>query len=1090
MAEVIDLTTLNDADNQEDSRHENQYDARETIEPVITTIIDALGGVEQGKYRMGEQAGACLKDLKKLWRRDDTDDDRTVARIFWEKRLLQNDLVPILLATAGEGLGDDKRAISCVDLMTAMTWPIDMAEELKELDDEEDKNADFTQLVESHLYYKSSLVRPDIMKALFNIIISPLSKSIPERSERDCQIVTVVLYLIRNLAFVQDLRPGANLSANQLEFTSLQSRLIKELSASNFLEFILTISSNSEKDPWLTGWNTIALEILYLFYRGVSPVSLSTKQIDQPREKLQRLLNTESRLRREAYSNPSTRHSRFGTTISIIRNPKRKQNEGDPPPPQASVLHRQQALNKEAVDILDIKKRQNVRKGNTVDALSREDNLSVDARVKLQELANEFLKACFNSFVATLLKDIRLERARITEKDKLRLLFVTKFFLDYFLALRAQEQQSQMDKDTSNVDEKWPFGLIAEVMERDWIVWVLKRMREAVDEKPKLWNELQAGIECLTQLLLLIDTMSRSTITDSTLAEAADLLQQQIIYNGDILDIAMDSLRAYRPGSQSLAYLDTSIHLAYVLMRILERWSKGKGDGVYVRRKTVKRQRKAKGVTEEEGIPDAEDEEVIEKEEDIIQETLFTFDAFEMKFANADINQTLLIYLTRYKEFESPDQMRRVVSLLHRQAVKAKAEGLFFNVSTLDLFKTIVAEKTSLPRDQPYKDLISLINFILRKFFKSLAEDAFLAVFFPKNRGHWKQYSSWEADEHSMKKKKKGRAGVVEEEELETRFPPDVHVKKGYSWSDQLGIVIAALVEADLTGLVNWTKEILASVGEWRRKIIIEGDIDEEDDQMREDEDDDDDGDGDKSLRKDRPSVKKTITDYEIPYLNDEHAKAATRNSELKLLFRLCKFDVRNEEGDELQWYVPAAVLPADLEATLNVINQFMEKPIDLEGKKASSLLNKKRRRRRRQRNESGEEEEEVQSKRKEKKKKEKEQYKSAQFIQDSDEEYGDMDTFLEKEKMVREKAELAGAAAVSGQSVRPIGMRAHGRKQKKKKEKADDERRRLSTSLTSDESDEDEDRRSALPRQSSSPGEADKEKGRRITVIISDEEE
>lgn len=89
----------------------------------------------------------------------------------------------------------------------------------------------------------------------------------------------------------------------------------------------------------------------------------------------------------------------------------------------------------------------------------------------------------FPAFVATLLKDIRLERARITEKDKLRLLFVTKFFLDYFLALRAQEQQSQMDKDTSNVDEKWPFGLIAEVMERDWIVWVLKRMREAVDEK-------------------------------------------------------------------------------------------------------------------------------------------------------------------------------------------------------------------------------------------------------------------------------------------------------------------------------------------------------------------------------------------------------------------------------------------------------------------------------------------------------------------------------------------------------------------------------------------------------------------------------
>lgn len=46
---------------------------------------------------------------------------------------------------------------------------------------------------------------------------------------------------------------------------------------------------------------------------------------------------------------------------------------------------------------MDIKKRQRALKGNTVDELSREENLSVDARVILQELANEFLRACFNS---------------------------------------------------------------------------------------------------------------------------------------------------------------------------------------------------------------------------------------------------------------------------------------------------------------------------------------------------------------------------------------------------------------------------------------------------------------------------------------------------------------------------------------------------------------------------------------------------------------------------------------------------------------------------------------------------------------------
>lgn len=276
-SQVIDLTNLRDEEHQQQEENADFYDSRVILEPVITRIIDALGGVEEGEYRMGEQAGACLKDLKKLWRRDDMDDDRTIARIFWERRLLQNDLIPILLVATTIS-GDDKRAIACVDLMTAMTWPIDLAEELKELDEEEDKNADFTHLLESHLRYKASLVTKDVMNALFAIVIPPLSKAPSQRTDRDFQLVSIVLYLIRNLAFVKDLRQSANLSANQLEFTSLQSRLIRELSAANFIEFIVTIAANSEDDPWLTGWNTIALEILYLLYRGIDPVSLAAKQ--------------------------------------------------------------------------------------------------------------------------------------------------------------------------------------------------------------------------------------------------------------------------------------------------------------------------------------------------------------------------------------------------------------------------------------------------------------------------------------------------------------------------------------------------------------------------------------------------------------------------------------------------------------------------------------------------------------------------------------------------------------------------------------------------------------------------------------------
>jgi replication fork protection complex subunit Tof1/Swi1 len=75
-----------------------------------------------------------------------------------------------------------------------------------------------------------------------------------------------------------------------------------------------------------------------------------------------------------------------------------------------------------------------------------------------------------------LLKDIRSERPKITEKDNLRLLFVTKWFLEYFLAVRAQEKGG-------SGSEPWAFGLVGEVIERSWIVWVLKRMNGAVEEK-------------------------------------------------------------------------------------------------------------------------------------------------------------------------------------------------------------------------------------------------------------------------------------------------------------------------------------------------------------------------------------------------------------------------------------------------------------------------------------------------------------------------------------------------------------------------------------------------------------------------------
>lgn len=51
------------------------------------------------------------------------------------------------------------------------------------------------------------------------------------------------------------------------------------------------------------------------------------------------------------------------------------------------------------------------------------------------------------------------------------------------------------------------------------------------------------------------------------LKDAASTLLSQLIYNGEVLDISLDALKSYKPGTQSLMYLDGSVGLAYSLLR-------------------------------------------------------------------------------------------------------------------------------------------------------------------------------------------------------------------------------------------------------------------------------------------------------------------------------------------------------------------------------------------------------------------------------------------------------------------------------------------------------------------------------------------
>ncbi|KAJ7764630.1 timeless protein-domain-containing protein [Mycena maculata] len=974
------------------------------FEPVIGRVVDALGGHEAGTYRMGDEASGCLKDLKKLWRKDDTDDERTVARIFWEKRVLSNDLIPILLLTAGAGQVEDKRAISCADLMSAMTWPIDMAEELAELDPGE--RADFTQLRQSHQHYKASILQPAVMSALFGLLLPPLAKAPRERTLRDNQVAALILHIVRNLAAIRDSE-------------GLQSRLVRALQETHLTDLLLTVAANADADPLLASWNTLVLEILFLLFRGTPPIAL----LEQPKPALERLLAAEAR----AAPAPASRHPRFGTTIVVSA--------------RTSATTSAKALVHTTAPtplLLDAGKRSVRTRAVPAAEAALADDLTPEARNVLRGFARALLKeGAFNAFLGGLLKDIRMERSWATgDRVGVWLLAVVRWTTSFFLLDGSKDAKDAKGK-------RREFGRVGAAAESGFVAWVLRRMREAAEEKPKGWTTLHTGMGCLTQILLLLDAISTpSSGADDADAEAAQTLTTQLIYAGAPLDMALDCLRACSAATatgRGPAFLDAAVHFAYAVVRMLERGGDG-GDAVYVRR--VRKRGKKGG--DEDAEDDAEEERRRKQE---ARETTVSLEAFEMKFATAEITRALLLQLARFKELEADtDALRRVVSLLHRVAVRAKAEGLFFNVSTLYLFQTILTAQKTFPRDQSHRDLVSLVTFVLRRFFKALEEEPFLAVeaFFPKNRGQWKAFSSWEPPEKGVRALRAER---------EKPGAGEVQVKRGYSWSEQLGIVIAALVDADQLELVNWTKDILATVIRQWEKIASDLEAAAKPGAPSDNEEDEEVLTKRMAEKLETPSseMREKMVDFLIPYRSDKEADAASRNPQLKLLFRLAKFTLMPEgscllfcpDASDLEWFVGADVPPADLQRTLKVIDQFLATPINLEGKKASDLLTKTRRTRR-ARSPSPDSDEEPSdgegnsdgdAPKKRKKPKERarptvQEYKSAQFIEDSDEEYGDIDAFLEKEKEMREQvmrqAEETGKIAT---------MKATGTKKRRKKD-------------------------------------------------------
>lgn len=173
-----------------------------------------------------------------------------------------------------------------------------------------------------------------------------------------------------------------------------QSTLIAQLDEFTYLELIVTLASNANKTEF-NQYNMLVLDMVYLLFRSIKPENLAQDQkrvscqhipvanLQAPMENLVKLLEEEN-LAKARKGKHNTRHSRFGTTITV--------RTGS----QKVILHSQSAITASAGKLLDESKRRTATKIKKVDELMVDTILTPEVITVLQDFARQFLDT-FNS---------------------------------------------------------------------------------------------------------------------------------------------------------------------------------------------------------------------------------------------------------------------------------------------------------------------------------------------------------------------------------------------------------------------------------------------------------------------------------------------------------------------------------------------------------------------------------------------------------------------------------------------------------------------------------------------------------------------
>ncbi|KAH0845375.1 Topoisomerase 1-associated factor 1 [Fonsecaea pedrosoi] len=889
----------------------NPFTKAQTVHPEVRayvySLVNALGGSstdDDGRYVLGDDALACLRDLKRWLKLYDEKNNRLdVARCLAEAKLVGGDLIPILASWPEDGKENKLKArvaLACLEVLVPLTWPLETAGEMTV---NHHRHTPYIQ--QAQVVYKAAVLGCDtsnILRQVVRIGLPSIAVARDERTSRDEGILKLMLYFFRNIAVIQQI---PNLPSQGLDSEVSRSATIEAFRDQDVFALLLTICSNMGDDFNLQ--DVIVLDILFNLIKGVDPRRLWMTQQERKSQGITDLgaaLAVEESKNRDAKKHQWSRHGRFGTMIWVKR-------EGE----KMSAVSGQDNLRNDQQALLNMDKSKKWNKpqqkrrdiDHTIHDFDRTTYLTDPAAEKLRNFVEEFLDSGFNPFFTHLRKAIEREAERLVDVNYRQFFYAVAWFLEAERIRReTQKKEVKPDKVRDDFTDE-SYSIVAAVLNQETFIMLNRFMQVSLDNKE--WQDLNACMRCFTQVLLTVQEMTQSPLEEDQ--EIADNIQNRIFYEETTHDRVVEILKGYK--DQGFGYLDACTELSHVFLRMLERYSKENVDlQIRSRRRAKKKRQEERRRLAQPGDDPAADDEVSENEDiaDVVQvskERKFDFNRFAAKFSTQNSVNTFVSLTTLYRDL-SVEQLKRAHRFFYRVAFKQDLAVLLYRIDIIALFNKMINGPDGLDRRHAmYREWSEFARQVFKKMFKKIDQrpELIVEMLFSKINStlYYLEYGQ----------EKQTIATTRAPAELEIRPAPGRDVK------EQIGIVVTVLLKDGKADLVRWVKTTLGNAFDERHAWEAEAEarrlgITE-------------------AAQRDGEEPPENVDVGEPSYItvhasSEDIKMAMFKNGRLKLLMRLVGFEMLGDE-DVLgaTWIIPGQVSAGQLSDHKAAVEQYEQTP-------------------------------------------------------------------------------------------------------------------------------------------------------------------